>query len=371
MHELPRSTNLSISNLSRVFGNTTNSYKYVFFLSVLDVLKRRGFDAGEAITFRELIIEMLANAWFPHTYFKLSFGIQDKIADQLDALNLEVSEAVLKFTDTDKQQLRQIISEQKIDSSLMRYVPFRFLRPFVAEIIQGSKDAQINSIVRDSASHYDAVDIPYIFDGASIKVHQQWANYFKEHYAIVRAWVAWEWLEYMQKCNPNVPAVSQKLFPPQERASLADQKKYWRVVIENVEIKCIFSKQRITEKFPPLDHYLPWSFVAHDQLWNLIPILQSVNSAKSNNLPDSTYHRDFIALQHLSLTTSHAHLSDKDWNKHTDCYMLDLKIMNRKDLLNIEILENAYQPVLSSLNALAKGQGFTSGWVYTFSEEAR
>jgi hypothetical protein len=45
--------------------------------------------------------------------------------------------------------------------------------------------------------------------------------------------------------------------------------------------------------------------------------------------------------------------------------MLDLKIMNRKDLLNIEILENAYQPVLSSLNTLAKGQGFTSGWPYS------
>jgi hypothetical protein len=40
--------------------------------------------------------------------------------------------------------------------------------------------------------------------------------------------------------------------------------------------------------------------------------------------------------------------------------MLDLKITNRRDLLNIEVLDNAYQPVLNSLNALAKGQGFAS-----------
>ncbi len=370
MYELPRSTNLSIANLSRVFESTTNSYKFVFFLSVLDILRRRGFEAGEVITFRELIVEMLANVWFPHTYFKLSFGVQDKIADQLDALNLQVSEAVLKFTDTDKQQLRQLISEQKIDSSLMRYVPFRFLRPFLDQMIQGSKDAQINNMVRDTVLHYNAVDVPYVFDGSSIKIHQQWANYFMEHYAITRGWVAWEWLKYMQRCNPNVPAVSQKIFPPQERASLTDQKKYWKVVIEHTEVQCIFSKQRITEKFPPLDHYLPWSFVAHDQLWNLIPILPSVNSAKSNSLPDSTYHRDFIALQHLSLTTSYVHLPEKDWNKYTDCYMLDLKITNRRDLLNIEVLDNAYQPVLHSLNALARGQGFASGWIYALCEEA-
>jgi hypothetical protein len=38
------------------------------------------------------IKEILANAWYPHTYFKLSFGLQDKISDKLDFLNLEISE---------------------------------------------------------------------------------------------------------------------------------------------------------------------------------------------------------------------------------------------------------------------------------------
>ena len=35
-----------------------------------------------------------------------------------------------------------------------------------------------------------------------------------------------------------------------------------------------------------IDHFVPWSYVASDELWNLIPTVKSVNSSKSNNLPD-------------------------------------------------------------------------------------
>ena len=45
---------------------------------------------------------MLAHAWFPHSDFKLSFGSQDKIAQQLDALALVVEAPVVQFKDADK-----------------------------------------------------------------------------------------------------------------------------------------------------------------------------------------------------------------------------------------------------------------------------
>ena len=50
---------------------------------------------------------MLANAWFSHAYFKLSFGRQDKIAQQLDALALVVEDPIIQFKDSDKTLLRQ------------------------------------------------------------------------------------------------------------------------------------------------------------------------------------------------------------------------------------------------------------------------
>lgn len=35
-----------------------------------------------------------------------------------------------------------------------------------------------------------------------------------------------------------------------------------------------------------LDHFLPWSFVAHNQLWNLIPVEKNINRSKNDRLPE-------------------------------------------------------------------------------------
>lgn len=35
-----------------------------------------------------------------------------------------------------------------------------------------------------------------------------------------------------------------------------------------------------------MDHFIPWSYVAHDEMWNLIPSNASANRSKSNHLPE-------------------------------------------------------------------------------------
>jgi len=42
----PFSLDLDVAALSRLFSNTTNSYKFLFFLSLLDILKRNRFEPG-------------------------------------------------------------------------------------------------------------------------------------------------------------------------------------------------------------------------------------------------------------------------------------------------------------------------------------
>jgi transcriptional regulator with XRE-family HTH domain len=119
--ELPKSDTVDVSTLSRLLKKTTNSYKYLFFISILDILERRQFDALSPISFREIIIEMLANAWYTHTYFKLSFGLQDKISNKLDSLNIDISDTKIIFQDTDKRHLRRTISDININKPLYRF----------------------------------------------------------------------------------------------------------------------------------------------------------------------------------------------------------------------------------------------------------
>lgn len=385
MYSLPSSNSLNISALSGLFNDRTNSYKYLYFLSLLDILKRKNFDISSSITFKEIIIEMLANAWFPHTYSRLSFGTQDKITQKLDSLNLEISEPILKFTDTDKKLLRKTISSQELKDIInyfKKYVPFRLLCPFLeeelkAENVDRGTGNNLDLAMPNIAQKYFEIKKPlYYFNSTeykncnSIIFSPEWAKYLQENYQIVRGWASWEFLKYMQQKNPNIPNVVNKLFMPQKRDSLSKQTQYWKTILTRQEINCIYSKVKLDKNNISLDHYLPWSFVAHDLLWNLIPTTKSVNSSKSNNLPSEQYFDDFIKLQHLGLKISHQYYLENNkqntWEKYTEPFITDLKISNLDDLLNFQILHNAYKIVFNPLISLATNQGFTANWCYSF-----
>jgi HNH endonuclease len=369
---LPSSEGLNIAALSRLFADKTNSYKFVFFISILDILKRRNFDVSEPISFSELVVEMLANAWYPHTYFKLSFGAQDQIVQNLDSLNLEIGEPILKFTDTDKKLLRATISSQPLDRiirSLSRYVPFRLIVPFLEEELKTvanrekgtNLDVAIPVITARCFSEHKPL---YRFNSdrysecKAIIFHPDWAVYLERHYSIIKGWAAWEWLEYMQRRNPSTPGLIYKLFAPSKRSSLSKQTAYWKIVLKNTDFYCIYSDRKLGVERFSLDHYLPWSFVAHDQLWNLIPTIPEINSSKSNDLPSSQLFQKFVNAQHLGLTICHRKMSAREWNKTVESYIEDLGIHTQDELIDLEKLTNAYCNLIKPLLSLAINQDF-------------
>ncbi|NEP12840.1 MAG: hypothetical protein F6K14_22085 [Symploca sp. SIO2C1] len=375
--ELPKSDTVDVSTLSRLLKKTTNSYKYLFFISILDILERRQFDGLSPISFKEIVIEILANAWYSHTYFKLSFGRQDKIANKLDYLNIDISDTKIIFQDTDKRHLRRTISNKPIDdivSKLKRYVPFLLIRPFFEQelkIAKAGREKRTNpgedeqEIINLAEKLFDFKKPLYHFDASLYKdcsaviLHPEWISYLENNYSIVRAWVCWEWLKYMQQRNPNVPAVANKLFPPQERGSLNNQKSYWKLILKQNNLQCIYSKRTLSSSVFSLDHYLPWSFVAHDQPWNLIPTFPEINSSKSNNLPADDYFDEFVNLQYLGLSVSKGIMGIQKWSNYVEPYIADLKISDQNNLLNLQILKSAYQSTLTPLMSIAIRQGFT------------
>lgn len=377
--ELPKSDRVDMVALSRLFSEHTTSYKYLFFLSLLDIIKRRQFEVVSSISFQEIIVEMLANAWYPHTYFKLSFGTQDKITQKLDSLALEITEPIPKFTNTDNERLRKTIASQNLKplvSYFKKYVPFRLISPFLdAELdenkVNRSRGDDLEKAIPAIAEKYFDLKRPlYKFNGVerkdcnSLLVHPDWATYLEKHYGIIRAWASWKWAVYMQKHNRNTPNIIDKLFMPQERESLSEQTKYWKKIITHKPIRCIYSGSPINSKKISLDHYLPWSFVAHDRLWNLIPTHPNVNSSKSNNLPSNNYFESFVEIQCEGLKTYYTQVSHQKWVKEVESYISDLKVDDPQDLLDINKLRKAYELTINPLISLATIQGFTPNWLY-------
>lgn len=375
---LPAAEGLNIGALAGLFRHTTNSYKFVFFLAILDLLRRHRFDAERPYTYAEITVEMLAVAWFPHTYFKLSFGTQDTIAKKLDALDLTLHEGANLFTN-DRRVLRAALgrADLKETARLMDFVPYRLQIPFLESQLTGvDKGAWMvfeKAMPAIANAHFDTVRPLYRYDSdewnacSGITWHPDWAAYLKRHFQIIHDWAAWNWLEYMQRRNPATPAIATKLFPPTKRDALTRQTRYWRQILRTdagARLRCIYSDEPLSAEAFALDHYLPWSFVAHDQLWNLIPAPTSVNSAKSNHIPSGEHFRLFVDLQYDGLQIARQAFSEHELGKFAEDYLADLHLPSLNALLNFSQLYRAYERTVEPLVTLAANQGFTPGWCY-------
>jgi hypothetical protein len=364
-YHLPPSHQVSIPTLLRIFSSTATSYKYLFFIGLLQVLEDTNFSTLH-IPLDAILLEMLVTAWYPHSYFRLSFGINDRIAEELDRLSVETPRGFISHT-----ELRARIETCDYrKNNLIHLVPYRLLTPFFPHKLQGRKDAQKNRDITELAARcFETIRPFYCFseDQDSVIMHPAWMLYFSDNLELVRSFIHWQWLDYMQRRNPSVPNLQLKLFPPKTKKPLKKQTDFWRTVLAENPLPCIFSGQLMTAEDFSLDHFLPWSFVAHDQLWNLTPVPRSVNSAKFNHLPSlDVYFNKFASIQYTALKTYKLLPGTPSFETVVRPYIADLHL-TPDDLLDRTIFHTALKRVITPLYALAASQGFASDWVFNAS----
>lgn len=305
---LPEHNQLDIGKLSSVFRDTTNSYKFYWFLSILDSLR----DNGEnTISQKDIALRMLANVWYPLDYFKLSFGSQDGFKNVAKFISSKITVDNRPTSRSLFEQIKQSFTEKDLSDltqetkKLYRWVPFRFVRPFIEAETKGILDQNVNAVITrvcDELFESQPHRIMYRFVDDSIELNSIWVEYLQKHQGILRGFIFWHLVKFVQKNNPNVIGLSEKLQKPTEH-DLKLANRFWKgYIAENPDVTCIYSGQPITFQNLSLDHFLPWSYVVHDQLWNIIPTPKNINSAKNDRLPSlETYFEGFSTLQYKAV----------------------------------------------------------------------
>jgi len=273
---LPESGQVDVGILAQLLDDTTTSYKFFFFLALLARVERAG-EGGEAaldrpIPLRELAVDMALGAWYPHGFCRLSLGSRDMLQEAVDAVEWGPIRGSWILAGGEEWRRLRALCESRIDAaSLMRFVPYRLIRPFFAAETRGLADHKVNEAVARLAGELLQERRPlYCFtdDRGSIILQNDWVEYLGRNAPILRGWARFKLAEYLQARNPNVAGIVDKLEPPLERASLRAQTLWWREAIPLLgsKARCIYSGEAINGKDFSLDHYLPWSFVAHDRL---------------------------------------------------------------------------------------------------------
>jgi hypothetical protein len=370
---LPESSRIDVPSLARLFADRSTSYKYFFFLAILDRID--GATAGSMagldrpVQLDELAVDMVLAAWYPHGFCRLSLGSQDMLQHAVDAIHWgAVRGSWIRAGSREWQSLHDTCSRQLDAAALLRFVPYRLIRPFYATETRGLADHLVNERIAELA---DSTTLdhrsPYFFtaDRKQIILEPNWLEYLSRNSAILRGWARLKLAEYLQACNPSVPGITAKLAPPLVRESLTGQSAWWKTALPliGVHARCIYSGTRLLPASFSLDHYLPWSFVAHDRPWNLLPVPKSINSSKSDRLPAGKYIHALATLQHAAISAMHAALPETRWYKAVEPFMVDLHL-DKAALLNPAKVRRAYEETMTPLEAIARRQGFEGGWEY-------
>lgn len=121
-------------NLAASFDDVTNSYKYYWFLAILEHVQEI---QTRIIATDDLLARMLSSIWYPTNYFRLSFGKQDRLGQ----ITLKLGAQAGLPIDAKRYQVIQVAKQKIVEPSdladevhsLAIYVPYRFLRPFFSE----------------------------------------------------------------------------------------------------------------------------------------------------------------------------------------------------------------------------------------------
>ena len=181
--------------------------------------------------------------------------------------------------------------------------------------------------------------------------------------AVIQTFAEHNFALYLQTRNPNVPGVVNKLRAPTER-QLNDARQFWRLVYGELNkqgrsnrFRDIYSDQPLADAFS-IDHFLPWSFVVHDLLWNLTPVEFATNSAKSDVLPDIETYLPRLSGLHFDAIQI-AKKRPKLLEDYTDCFRVDTPELLS---LGLDGLEAKFREVILPQAQIAMNQGFQSGW---------
>lgn len=299
---LPQSSQLNIGYFSRLFDNTTNCYKFFWFKGIL-----KNLEAGKTqLSFDEILNEMIVDAWYMVTAYHLQLG-PNGIKDNLEEVVKYIYEKE-EFIPSDSREKILAYLNGTNDKEILRYkkeliknVPYRLQVPFYGNGIDrktwyGKPEVLAKEINSNDRLMYYFVMMNGI--ESIIEMDSAWAEYLLRNIEIIRGWLELNLIHYLQKRNPSVPGIADKLSAPQER-KLDKAKKYWKSIIDVTEIRNIYSGELMTTSDISIDHFVPWSYVAHDELWNLVPTTRTINSSKSNNLPDwDLYFQDLASVEY-------------------------------------------------------------------------
>ena len=288
---------LDIQSFALMLKDPSYCYKFYWLEAIVHLIS----EGVSETTFDVIIDEMICNAWYSVREFHIhlsGLGSDGNVRDGLERAILRLSELSDLPSNASKVEIKNEIKKHNKElynakEQLTHMVPYRALAGFFTNA--GDTNVCWNSIRRITAyveafnSNKEA--LPYTFGTSSklskeVRFHPDWIRMIQDNTVSILGWIQYEKVRWLQNNNPEVPGLVYKLAPMDEKMrKLGKVRMLWKGILDLHEVRDVFTDEPVQPKSYDIDHFIPWSFVMNDELWNLMPMDSSLNSAKSNRLP--------------------------------------------------------------------------------------
>lgn len=290
---------LDIEGFSKMMNSPSYCYKFYWLEAIVQLISANKTEAA----YDEIINKMISNAWYPvleyHIHLSGIYG-ENIIKDNLERTVLRLQELSQLANNASDIEIMNNLHEFSEDKELRFYkkeltknVPYKALSGFAN---RGSEKINLDSSAGRLMAYYNKLSqseilLPYTFNDDKglkrvITFNDGWIQMIRDNTVNILGWIQLEKVKWLQNNNPEVPGLVYKLAPADEKMrKLTNARKLWDAVLEVKPIVDVFKNEPIDAEKYDLDHFIPWSFVMNDELWNLMPMDSSWNSKKNNKLP--------------------------------------------------------------------------------------
>ena len=245
----------------------SSSYKYAFFKVILDNLFN--VDDKLQLSFEQLSREFSIIYWNITAKYKLP-----------------------QHNNGNQSKMEKFVYELIGENELIDGVDFFLLNENVQEkYIQKTKNVINENVV--GALYSDFNEVIYGFD---IKRKKIWFNeesykFLLEYKSTLEKLNYYAWIMWIENIlnirDESASNIATKLECSNKRKSLERFKEDLHKLGD--EERCFYCEKELSRCKCHLDHFIPWSFVQDDKIWNLVYSCSSCNESKNNRIPNNEF----------------------------------------------------------------------------------
>jgi len=245
------------------------SYKFGFLKSILDNLYN--VDENLVLTFDQLLSKFAEIYW-----------------------NLVLKHHILQKNPgkTNRQSsLERVLYDAKERFQIEEDIPFESITPEMKfYVCHNVKQKCKQNVV--GALYADLGGLFYSFSksGEWIQFNPQMYEFACKHKVAIEKINYYEWAKFLEKVNEN--SVVDHLLSKIDESTLHTRNSlsYYRdILFQEFENKCFYCGKPVTYGHVEVDHFIPWSFIKDDNLWNFVLACPACNNNKRDKLADGIF----------------------------------------------------------------------------------